>query len=172
VTWSVASRLFLAPRSVTRLDGARGKRYDFRPHVRIWRLYEANVLYWRKYLWHCWDISAPPAVIPSPPYWIGVPIVIRRQGNCVPLAPIVTPLLGPGDKVNFGACLPDIAQGHPSLFLFVGRGSTGGGKNSYKILAEFLFLGVPSFCSPTAMNIPTTAARYAVSFIFVILPTP
>jgi len=31
------------------------------------------------YMWHCWDFSAPPAVI-----W--------RPGNCAPLAPLVTRL--------------------------------------------------------------------------------
>ena len=34
------------------------------PHVPTWGLSEANVLYWRKSLWHCWDFSAPSAVIP------------------------------------------------------------------------------------------------------------
>jgi len=41
------------------------------PHVRAWGLSEANGLYWRKYLWHFWDFSAPP-------------IVIRRPWNCAP----------------------------------------------------------------------------------------
>ena len=27
------------------------------PDVQTWDLSEANVLYWRKYLWHCWDFS-------------------------------------------------------------------------------------------------------------------
>ena len=63
-------------RGVTRLDGARGKKQVWRLHVRIWGLSEANVLYWRKYLWHCWDFSAPPTVI-----WL--------PGN---LAPLVTHL--------------------------------------------------------------------------------
>ena len=35
-------------------------------HVRTWVFSEANVLYWRKYLWHCWDFSVPPAVIRRP----------------------------------------------------------------------------------------------------------
>jgi len=46
-------------RGVTRLDGARGKKQVWRPHVRTWVFTEANVLYRRKYLWHCWDFSAP-----------------------------------------------------------------------------------------------------------------
>jgi len=40
---------------------APGERNKFgAPHVRTWGLSEANVLYWRKYLQHCWDFSAPP----------------------------------------------------------------------------------------------------------------
>ena len=33
------------------------------PHVRTWGLLEANVQYWRNYLWHCWAFSAPHVVI-------------------------------------------------------------------------------------------------------------
>jgi len=40
------------------------------------RSFGANVLYWRKYLWYCWEFLAPP-------------VAIRRPGNC---APLVTPL--------------------------------------------------------------------------------
>jgi len=36
-------------RGVTMLDGARGKKQVWRPHVRIWGLLEAKALYWRKY---------------------------------------------------------------------------------------------------------------------------
>jgi len=43
-----------------------GKKQVWRPYVRTWRFSEANVLYWRKYLWHCLDLSAPPAVIRRP----------------------------------------------------------------------------------------------------------
>jgi len=53
-------------RGATRLDGARGKKQVWRPHVWTWGLSEANVLYWRKYLWHCWDFSVSPATIRSP----------------------------------------------------------------------------------------------------------
>jgi len=53
-------------KSVTRLDGARGKKQIWRPHVRTWGLSEAIVLHWRRYLWHCWAFSAPPAVIRWP----------------------------------------------------------------------------------------------------------
>ena len=72
-------------RGVTRLDGARDKKQVWRPHVRTWGFSEVNVLYWRNYLWHCWDFSAPPQSF-------GASIVIRRPGNCSPFAPIVIPL--------------------------------------------------------------------------------
>jgi len=55
------------------------------PHVRNWGLSEANLLYWRKCLWHCWDFSAPPQ-------WFGPSIVTRRPGNCATLPPFVKPL--------------------------------------------------------------------------------
>ena len=71
VGWKVG--LLDGLRGVTRLDGARGKKQVWRPHVRTWDLSETNVLYWRKYLWNCWDFSASPAVI-------------RRPGNCKPFA--------------------------------------------------------------------------------------
>jgi len=64
-------------RGVTRLDGARDKKQLWRLRVRTWGLSEANVLYWRKHVWYCWDFH-PPAVI-------------RRlhsnlaPGNCAPL---------------------------------------------------------------------------------------
>jgi len=72
---------------VTRLDGARGKKQVWRPHVRNWGLSEGILLYWRKYLWNWWDFSAPPEEIWLHPHWFGAPIMIRRQGNCAPLLP-------------------------------------------------------------------------------------
>jgi len=30
---------------------------------------ERNLLYWRMYMWHCWEFSAPPAVICHPQQW-------------------------------------------------------------------------------------------------------
>jgi len=45
-------------RGVTRLDGARGKKQVWRLHIRTWGLSEANVLYWRKCLWHYLGFSA------------------------------------------------------------------------------------------------------------------
>jgi len=53
----------------------------WRPHVRTWGLSEVYVLYWRKYLWHCWDFSAPSAVF-------------RHPGNCAPI------LYAPGCAYN------------------------------------------------------------------------
>jgi len=46
-------------REVTRLDGAWGKKQVWRPHVWTWGLSEANVLFWKKCLWHCWDFLVP-----------------------------------------------------------------------------------------------------------------
>ena len=76
-------------RGVTRLDGAWGKKQVWRPHVQTWGLSEANVLRWRKYLWHCWDFSAPQAVIRrhcsnlAPPKWFSalgfVPTLLSRR---------------------------------------------------------------------------------------------
>ena len=67
-------------RGVTRLDGVRGKNQIWRPHNWIWGLMEANLLYWRKYLWHCWKFSAPPQSF-------GAPIMISVPGELLPLAP-------------------------------------------------------------------------------------
>jgi len=78
-----SERRTLTTRGVTRLDGARGKKQVWRPHVRTWPLSKGNLLLWRKYLWHFFGVSASLQ-------WFAAPIVIRRQGNCVPL---VTPLL-------------------------------------------------------------------------------
>ena len=62
-------------RGVTRLDGARGKMQVRRPHFRARGLPEANVLYWRMYVWHCWDFLAPPQ-------HFSAPRVIWYPGNC------------------------------------------------------------------------------------------
>ena len=72
-------------RGVSRLDGARGKKQVWRPHVRIWGLHEVNVLYWRKYC----DIVG---TFSGTPQSFGAPIALRRPGNCSPLPPLVTPL--------------------------------------------------------------------------------
>jgi len=56
-------------RDVTRLDGVRSKNQVWRPNFRTWGLSAANVLYWKKYLWHCWDLPAPSAVIGRPRQW-------------------------------------------------------------------------------------------------------
>ena len=44
-----------------------GQEANLAPHVRTWGLSEANVLHWRKYLWQCWDFSAPPPRSDSAP---------------------------------------------------------------------------------------------------------
>jgi len=66
INYARAAEAVRPSRGVTRLDGARGQKQVWRPHVRTWGLSEANVLYWSKYLRHCWDFSAPPAVIWCP----------------------------------------------------------------------------------------------------------
>jgi len=71
-------------RGVPRLVGPRGKMQVWCPRIQTWALSEADVLYWRKYLWHCWDFSVPPAVIRPP-------IIIRCPGNCAPLPPSLRP---------------------------------------------------------------------------------
>jgi len=62
---------------VTRLDGAWGKKQVWRPHVRTWGLSEANVLLWKKCLWHCCDFLVPssdsaPGELCPPRYVSGV----------------------------------------------------------------------------------------------------
>jgi len=64
---AITSKFYRAVgRGVTKLDGARGKKQVWRPYVRTWGLSEANVLYWREYLWHCWNFWPPLAVIWRP----------------------------------------------------------------------------------------------------------
>ena len=75
-----AEQICIIPRGVTRLDGAWGKKQLWLPHIWIWSLMEANWLYWRKYLWHCWISSAPPAVIRRPHS-------DSAPGELLPLAP-------------------------------------------------------------------------------------
>ena len=65
-TLSTPQRKFPMNTGVTRLDGVRCKKQIWRPYVRNWGLAEVNVLHWRKYLWHCWDFSALPAMIWRP----------------------------------------------------------------------------------------------------------
>ena len=55
-----------------------GKKQVWRPHVQTWDHSDANLLHWRKYLWHFGTFRRPA--------------VIRWPGNCAPLAPLVTPL--------------------------------------------------------------------------------
>ena len=60
------------------------KKQVWRPHVRALGLSEANILHWRKCLWHCWDF-------PTPLQSFGATIVIQHPGNCAPLAPRYAP---------------------------------------------------------------------------------
>ena len=73
-------RVFATTRGVTRLDGARGKKKVWCPHVRTWGLSEANVLYWNKYF----DIFRTFWRLPQS---FAAPRVIRRPRNCSPIAP-------------------------------------------------------------------------------------
>jgi len=49
-------------RDLMRLDGTQDNKQVWGPHVRTWGLSEANALYWKKYLWHCWAFSTPHTV--------------------------------------------------------------------------------------------------------------
>ena len=79
--------LLLITRGVTRLEGGRGQKKVWRPHARTWGLSETNALYWRNDLWHCWDFTAPPAVI-------------RCPGICAPLPP---PRYAPAHNASYTA---------------------------------------------------------------------
>jgi len=57
----------LTSRDVPRLDGARGKKQVWQTHVQTWVFLGVKVLYWRKYLRHCWDILVPRALCPICP---------------------------------------------------------------------------------------------------------
>jgi len=81
-----------AVQGATRLDGARGHKQAWRPYIRNWGLSEAYVLYWRKYLWHCWDFSAPPQPMGAPTL-VWRPHSDSAPGNCTSLAP---PRCAPG----------------------------------------------------------------------------
>jgi len=60
-------------RKVTRLDAPWGKKQVRHSHVLTWGHSEANVLFWKKCLWHWCDCL--------------LPAVNRRPGNCAPLPP-------------------------------------------------------------------------------------
>jgi len=47
-----------------RLDGTQGKKQFWL--VQNWGLSEANLLHWRKYLWHSWDVLSPTAAVRHP----------------------------------------------------------------------------------------------------------
>jgi len=55
------------------LNGAWGNQQVWRPHVRTWGLSEANVLYWRKCLWHFWELFGAPCSHSAPSQWFGAP---------------------------------------------------------------------------------------------------
>jgi len=91
--------LFGAPRSDSapgklfphRLDGARGKKQVWHPHVRTWGLWKANALEESTY-----DIVGTFRRLSQwfgAPQCFSAPIVVRRPGNCEPLPALVTPLI-------------------------------------------------------------------------------
>ena len=55
--WNAAYERIPRFRAIPRLYDARGKK-------QLWRPLRANLLYWRKYLRHCWDFSAPGVLCP------------------------------------------------------------------------------------------------------------
>ena len=61
---------------------------------------EANLLYWRKYLWHCCDFSVPPAVSRSPCSDSAPPQRFGARGIVPPCTPLVAPL-SVGKSSNF-----------------------------------------------------------------------
>ena len=89
-----------------------GQEASLAPHVRAWGLSEANALYWRKYMWHCWDFSAPPQSL-GVPALIGAPIVTRRRGIAPPLP---TPRYAPWCRVLPFSALLQLHAKSPSQF--------------------------------------------------------
>ena len=50
-------------RGVTRLDGTRSKKQVWRQYLNLRSFRRKCTVFEENYLWHCWDISATPAVI-------------------------------------------------------------------------------------------------------------
>jgi len=64
-----------------------GQEASLAPPCSSLRSLQANVRRWRKYLWHCWDFSAPPAAIRRPHSG-------PAPGKLLPpCPPLVTPLI-------------------------------------------------------------------------------
>jgi len=116
-----APKLVLAPGTIypryvsgrSRFGGTKGPpKQVWRSRVRTWHLLKANALYWRKYLWHCWEFTANPAVIRCPQQLFGAPIVIRRPGICAPVAvPASRPWYHPDLLQNHGLHCRGITRG-------------------------------------------------------------
>jgi len=71
--------------ALTSLDGARGKKQVWRPHVRTWGLPEANVLYWKNTLVTLLGLFEPSRSDLVPPQWFGA------QGIVSPCPPRYAP---------------------------------------------------------------------------------
>jgi len=77
-------------RCATRLEGARSKKQVSRFHFRSWDLMVANLLYWRKYLWHSWNFWAPQQsmgdrgiVSPCAPLYASECGTVEKQFDCI-----------------------------------------------------------------------------------------
>jgi len=92
-------------RGVTRLDGARGKKHVWRPHVRAWGLSQENVLYWWKYLWLVGTFRRSTQSF-------GASIVIRRPGTVPPCSPGYAPR----KRALFSSRTPAGARNHKPFF--------------------------------------------------------
>ena len=91
------------PVGATRLASARGgSRSKFRAPTFECKFFLKHMCIeesTRKYLWHCWDFSPPPAVIRRLPQWFGVPIVTPRSGDLTSLdTPSLRPWVQPSGK--------------------------------------------------------------------------
>jgi len=92
VPWEVV-RTKHSIRGVTRLDGARGQEASLSPRCSNLRSFWSNVLYWRRYLWHCWDFFSSPAVISRPPPWCAPRSDSAPGELCLPCPPPLRPCI-------------------------------------------------------------------------------
>jgi len=73
-------------RGVTRLDGARGKKQVWLPHVRIWVFFGSKFTVLKRVLVKSLGLFGAPSSHLTPPQWFGA------RGIVPPLPPLVTPL--------------------------------------------------------------------------------
>jgi len=70
--------MFLSTTAYRGVPGS-AKKQVWRPNVRAWVFWEPNALYWREYLRHCWDFSAPGALCPH----LGTPLTVYTRHAAV-----------------------------------------------------------------------------------------